>query len=89
MLILGVCRLYAESYRNLCSVGAVPLAITDCLNFGNPEKKEVMGQIVDAIRGISDACTKLSMPVVAGNVSFIMKLKEKVYHPLHKLVLSE
>ena len=77
----GGMQAVCESYRNLCSVGAVPLAITDCLNFGNPEKKEVMGQIVDAIRGISDACTKLSMPVVAGNVSLYNETEGKSIPP--------
>ncbi len=59
----------AESYRNLCAVGATPLAITDCLNFGNPQKPEVMGQIVGAIQGMAEACKALSYPVVSGNVS--------------------
>jgi len=66
---IGGMQAVAESFRNLCSVGALPLAITDCLNFGNPEKSHVMGQIVSAINGIADACNTLSMPVVAGNVS--------------------
>ena len=77
----GGMQAVCESYRNLCSVGALPLAITDCLNFGNPEKKEVMGQIVDAIRGISDACNKLSMPVVAGNVSLYNETEGKSIPP--------
>ena len=77
----GGMQAVCESYRNLCSVGALPLAITDCLNFGNPEKKEVMGQIVDAIRGISDACKKLSMPVVAGNVSLYNETEGKSIPP--------
>jgi phosphoribosylformylglycinamidine (FGAM) synthase-like enzyme len=59
----------AESWRNLISVGAEPLAITDCLNFGNPQKPEVMGQIVGAIQGMSEACKVLGYPVVSGNVS--------------------
>ena len=59
----------AEAYRNLISVGALPLAITDNLNFGNPEKPEVMGQLVGAIKGISEAVQELNMPVVSGNVS--------------------
>lgn len=59
----------AESYRNLCAVGATPLAITDCLNFGNPQKPEVMGQIVGAIQGMAEACRALDYPVVSGNVS--------------------
>jgi phosphoribosylformylglycinamidine synthase len=59
----------AEAYRNLCAVGADPLAITDNLNFGNPEKPEIMGQIVGAIEGMAEACRALSFPVVSGNVS--------------------
>jgi phosphoribosylformylglycinamidine synthase subunit PurL len=59
----------AEAYRNLTAVGAVPLAATDNLNFGNPEKPEIMGQMVGAIKGIGAACEALSMPIVSGNVS--------------------
>jgi phosphoribosylformylglycinamidine synthase II len=59
----------AEAYRNLCAVGARPLASTDNLNFGNPEKPEVMGQFVGAIKGIGAACAALDMPIVSGNVS--------------------
>jgi phosphoribosylformylglycinamidine synthase len=59
----------AEAFRNLCAVGARPLAATDNLNFGNPEKPEIMGQLVGAIRGIGAACTALDMPIVSGNVS--------------------
>ena len=59
----------AEAYRNLCAVGAKPLATTDNLNFGNPEKPEIMGQMVGAIRGIGEACVALDMPIVSGNVS--------------------
>ncbi len=59
----------AEAYRNLTAVGAVPLATTDNLNFGNPEKPEIMGQFVGAIQGIGAACTALNMPIVSGNVS--------------------
>jgi len=59
----------AEAYRNLSAVGAHPLAATDNLNFGNPEKPEIMGQFVEAIRGIGAACTALDMPIVSGNVS--------------------
>jgi phosphoribosylformylglycinamidine synthase subunit PurL len=59
----------AEAYRNLSAVGAVPLATTDNLNFGNPEKPEIMGQFVGAIQGIGAACTALDMPIVSGNVS--------------------
>tara|TARA_Y100001951_G_scaffold16463_1_gene11543 strand:- start:391 stop:1650 length:1260 start_codon:yes stop_codon:yes gene_type:complete len=59
----------AEAYRNLCAVGAKPLATTDNLNFGNPEKPEIMGQFVGAIKGIGEAVGALDMPIVSGNVS--------------------
>ncbi|SEL03741.1 phosphoribosylformylglycinamidine synthase subunit II [Roseivivax marinus] len=59
----------AEAFRNLCAVGARPLAATDNLNFGNPEKPQIMGQFVGAIRGIGAACEALDMPIVSGNVS--------------------
>ena len=59
----------AEAYRNLTAVGATPLATTDNLNFGNPEKPEIMGQLVGAIKGIGEAVAALDMPIVSGNVS--------------------
>ena len=59
----------AEAWRNLTAVGATPLAITDNLNFGNPERPEVMGQLVGCIKGIGEACRALDFPVVSGNVS--------------------
>lgn len=59
----------AEAYRNLCATGAKPLATTDNLNFGNPEKPEIMGQFVGCIEGIGEACRALDMPIVSGNVS--------------------
>jgi phosphoribosylformylglycinamidine synthase len=59
----------AEAYRNLTAVGALPLATTDNLNFGNPEKPEIMGQLVGAIKGIGEACSALDFPIVSGNVS--------------------
>ena len=59
----------AEAYRNLIAVGATPLAATDNLNFGNPEKPQIMGQLVGAIQGIGEACRALSFPIVSGNVS--------------------
>ena len=59
----------AEAFRNLSAVGAKPLATTDNLNFGNPEKPEIMGQFVGAIQGIGAACEALDMPIVSGNVS--------------------
>jgi phosphoribosylformylglycinamidine synthase len=59
----------AEAWRNLTAVGAVPIAVTDNLNFGNPERPEIMGQIVRAIDGMAEACRALDFPVVSGNVS--------------------
>ena len=59
----------AECWRNLTCVGALPIAVTDNLNFGNPERPEIMGQLVFAIKGIGEACTALDFPVVSGNVS--------------------
>jgi phosphoribosylformylglycinamidine synthase II len=59
-----------EAYRNVAASGAVPLAITDCLNFGSPEDPEVMWQFTEAIRGIADGCVALGIPVTGGNVSF-------------------
>ncbi len=59
----------AEAFRNLSAVGAKPLATTDNMNFGNPEKPEIMGQFVGAIQGIGQACAALDMPIVSGNVS--------------------
>ena len=65
----GGMQAVCETYRNLSAVGAEPRAITNCLNFGNPEKKEIMGQFVDVIKGIKEACTELDYPVISGNVS--------------------
>ncbi|MEX2127293.1 MAG: phosphoribosylformylglycinamidine synthase subunit PurL [Xanthobacteraceae bacterium] len=59
----------AEAWRNLTAVGARPLAVTDNLNFGNPERPEIMGQFVHCVRGIGEACRALDFPVVSGNVS--------------------
>jgi phosphoribosylformylglycinamidine synthase subunit PurL len=59
----------AEAWRNLCAVGALPLACTDNLNFGNPEKPEAMGQFVSAVEGLAEACAALDFPIVSGNVS--------------------
>jgi phosphoribosylformylglycinamidine synthase len=60
----------AEAYRNVAAVGAVPLAVTNCLNFGSPEDPEVMWQFAEAVRGLADACQVLGTPVTGGNVSF-------------------
>jgi len=59
----------AETWRNLTATGAEPLAITDCLNFGNPERPEIMGEFVGCIQGMAEACRALAFPVVSGNVS--------------------
>lgn len=59
----------AEAYRNLTAVGARPLATTDCMNFGNPEKPHIMAQFVGCIEGMAEACLALDMPIVSGNVS--------------------
>jgi phosphoribosylformylglycinamidine synthase len=59
----------SEAWRNLCAVGAQPLALTDNLNFGNPERPEIMGQFVDCVRGVGEACRALDFPIVSGNVS--------------------
>ncbi len=71
----------AECWRNLTAVGATPLAITDNLNFGNPERPEIMGQFVGCIRGIAEACKKLDFPVVSGNVSLYNETNGKAILP--------
>ncbi|MEO5773068.1 MAG: phosphoribosylformylglycinamidine synthase subunit PurL [Sphingomicrobium sp.] len=65
----------AEAYRNLCAVGARPLAITNCLNFGNPQRPEIMAQIVHCLEGMADACRALDFPIVSGNVSLYNESK--------------
>ncbi|QEO18321.1 phosphoribosylformylglycinamidine synthase subunit PurL [Acetobacter vaccinii] len=65
----GGAQAVAEAWRNITATGARPLAVTDNLNFGNPEKPEIMGQFVAAIEGMAEACTALDFPVVSGNVS--------------------
>ena len=71
----------AECWRNLTAVGATPLAITDNLNFGNPERPEIMGQFVGAVRGIAEACKALDFPVVSGNVSLYNETNGKAILP--------
>jgi len=66
----GAAIAVAEAARSIAATGARPLAVTDCLNFGNPERPEIMGQFEAAVRGLADACRALSVPVVSGNVSF-------------------
>lgn len=66
---MGGAQAVAEAWRNITATGARPLAVTDNLNFGNPEKPEIMGQFADAIKGMGEACLALDFPVVSGNVS--------------------
>jgi len=65
----------AEAYRNLCAVGAKPLAVTNCLNFGNPQRPEIMAQFVECLRGMGDACRALDFPIISGNVSLYNESK--------------
>ena len=69
-------QIVCESWRNLISVGANPIAFTNCLNFGSPEKEENMGEFVECVEGIAEASKYLSFPVVSGNVSFYNQTKE-------------
>lgn len=78
---LGAIQAVAETYRNISATGAKPLAITNCLNFGNPQKPEIMGQIVKAIEGITLACKSLDYPVVSGNVSLYNETNGKAIQP--------
>ncbi len=65
----GAKQAVAECFRNLSAVGADPLAITDCMNFGNPERPEIMGEFAESVEGMAEACAALDFPVVSGNVS--------------------
>ncbi|WP_271396033.1 phosphoribosylformylglycinamidine synthase subunit PurL [Neomicrococcus lactis] len=71
----------AESYRNVATTGAIPMAVTDCLNFGSPEDPEVMWQFAESVRGLSDACLELSVPVTGGNVSLYNQTGTTPIHP--------
>jgi len=77
----GGAQAVAEAWRNLTAVGATPLAITDCMNFGNPERREIMGQFVGAIAGMKSACEVLDFPVVSGNVSLYNETHGSGVHP--------
>ncbi len=79
--MLGGMQAVAETWRNICAVGAKPLAITDCMNFGNPEKPGIMGQFVGAIEGIKNACLALDYPVVSGNCSLYNETNGKAIFP--------
>lgn len=77
----GGMQAVVECYRNLSAVGARPLAVTDNLNFGNPERPEIMGQIVGAIDGMAQACSALGFPVVSGNVSLYNETNGEAIKP--------
>jgi len=78
---LGAMHAVAESARNVAVTGARPLAITNCLNFGNPERPEVMWQFAESIRGMRDACAGLGTPVTGGNVSFYNESGDSAIDP--------
>jgi phosphoribosylformylglycinamidine synthase len=77
----GGAQAVAECWRNITAVGGRPLAITDNMNFGNPEKPEIMGQFVQCVEGIREACLKLDFPVVSGNVSLYNETNGKAILP--------
>ena len=78
----GGLQAVAEAARNLSCVGAEPLGITDCLNFGNPEKPEIFWQFREAVRGMCEACQVLEIPVVSGNVSFYNETNGEAIRPV-------
>ena len=79
--ITGGKQIVCENWRNLITVGAKPLAITNCLNFGNPENNEIMGEFAECLQGMKEACEFLNYPVVSGNVSFYNGTNKKNIHP--------
>ena len=79
--LTGGKQVVCESFRNLISVGAKPVAITNCLNFGSPENEENMGEFVECVQGIGEAAEYLKFPVVSGNVSFYNQTKEQGIKP--------
>ena len=79
--LTGGKQVVAESWRNLISVGATPIAITNCLNFGSPENEDNMGEFVECVQGIGEASKYLNFPVVSGNVSFYNETKDKGIKP--------
>jgi phosphoribosylformylglycinamidine synthase len=79
--VLGGKQIVCENWRNLITVGAKPLAITNCLNFGNPENQEIMGEFAECLEGIKEACEYLDYPVVSGNVSFYNGTNKKNIYP--------
>ena len=79
--ISGGKQIVCENWRNLVSVGAKPFAITNCLNFGNPENEQIMGEFAECLEGIKEACEFLNYPVVSGNVSFYNGTNKKNIFP--------
>ena len=79
--LTGGKQIVCENWRNLISVGAKPIAITNCLNFGNPENPEIMGEFAECLLGIKESCEFLSYPVVSGNVSFYNGTNKKNISP--------
>jgi len=79
--LTGGKQVVCESFRNLISVGAKPIAITNCLNFGSPENEDNMGEFVECVQGIGEAAEFLKFPVVSGNVSFYNQTKEEGIKP--------
>ena len=79
--VTGGKQIVCENWRNLISVGARPIAITNCLNFGNPENEEVMGEFAECLVGMKEACEFLNFPVVSGNVSFYNGTNKKNIYP--------
>ena len=79
--LTGGKQIVCESWRNLISVGATPIAITNCLNFGNPENEKNMGEFVECVQGLGEASKYLDFPVVSGNVSFYNQTKDKGIKP--------
>ncbi len=84
---IGTLQAIAEAARNLASVGAEPLGVTNCLNFGNPEDPKVMWQFARAVDGISTGCKTLGIPVVSGNVSFYNQTDENSVYPTPTIVM--
>ncbi len=79
--LTGGKQIVCENWRNLISVGAKPIAITNCLNFGNPENQEIMGEFAECLMGIKESCEFLNYPVVSGNVSFYNGTNKKNIFP--------
>ncbi len=83
----GTLAAVAEAARNVACTGARPLAVTNCLNFGNPEKPDVMWQLVESIRGLGDACKAFDTPVISGNVSLYNETAGRAIYPTPTVVM--